>query len=103
MTKPLTVKVSITGESSFQMSLDHGGETNVPFLVAMMLAAQTVYGAAKLQIDSGEPPALLRDRVTSPGGTTVAGLARLNQAGFRAGVIDAVVAATRRSSELGSA
>lgn len=72
----------------------------LPRDVALLLAAQTVYGAAKLQLDSGEHPAVLKDRVTSPGGTTIAGLARLEAAGVRGAFIDAVCAATRRAGEL---
>jgi pyrroline-5-carboxylate reductase len=81
---------------------DGGVKAGLPRDVALMLAAQTVYGAAKLQLESGEHPAVLKDRVTSPGGTTIAGLGRLEAAGIRGALIDAVVAASERSRELGS-
>jgi len=81
---------------------DGGVKAGLPRDVALTLAAQTVYGAAKLQIDSGDHPGLLKDRVTSPGGTTIAGLAQLEVGGVRGRIIDAVDAATRRSIELGS-
>ncbi len=69
--------------------------------VAQQLAAQTVYGAAKLLAESGEAPAELRARVTSPGGTTVAGLLALEARGARAAFAAAVEAATLRARELG--
>lgn len=70
---------------------------------AAALAAQTVYGAAKLLHESGESPEALRRKVTSPGGTTQAGLERLAERGFADVVRDAVERATARASELGAA
>jgi pyrroline-5-carboxylate reductase len=67
------------------------------------LAAQTVYGAAKLLHDSGAPPGALRRNVTSPGGTTQAGLERLEERGFADVIRDAVARATERATELGKA
>ena len=68
--------------------------------VALDLAAQTVFGAAKLLRDQEESPEVLRERVTSPGGTTRAGLDSLQEAGFAQTMARAVRAATRRSAEL---
>ena len=69
--------------------------------VALMLAAQTVYGAAKLQLETGEHPGRLNDMVTSPGGTAITGLHTLESGGLRRTLIDAVEAAAKRSAELG--
>jgi pyrroline-5-carboxylate reductase len=71
--------------------------------VALKLAAQTVRGAAHLVCESGEHPAILRERVTSPGGTTIMGLHKLEEKGIRDALSSAVAAATARSAELGSA
>jgi pyrroline-5-carboxylate reductase len=68
---------------------------------ALTLAAQTVYGAAKLLLETGLHPGELKDRVTSPAGTTIAGLHALEERAFRGAVIDAVERATLRSRELG--
>ena len=64
------------------------------------LAAQTVYGAAKLAIDTGKHPAILRDEVTTPGGTTIAAVSALEEHGLRTMLINAVGTATQRSKEL---
>jgi pyrroline-5-carboxylate reductase len=68
---------------------------------ALLLAAQTVYGAAKLQLETGEHPGRLKDMVTSPGGTAIAGLHTLESGGLRRTLIDAVEAASARAAELG--
>jgi pyrroline-5-carboxylate reductase len=80
---------------------DGGVKAGLPRDVALLLAAQTVHGAAKLLIESGEHPARLKDMVTSPGGTTIAGVSVLEKAGVRGSVMAAVEAATLRAVELG--
>jgi pyrroline-5-carboxylate reductase len=79
---------------------DGGVKMGLPRQTAEVLAAQTVLGAAKMVLESGEHPAKLKDRVASPGGTTIAGLHRLEEGRFRATLIGAVEAATKRSQEL---
>jgi pyrroline-5-carboxylate reductase len=68
---------------------------------ALLLAAQTVFGSAKLLLETGEHPGRLKDMVTSPGGTAIAGLHTLESGGLRRTLIDAVEVATKRSIELG--
>jgi pyrroline-5-carboxylate reductase len=68
---------------------------------ALLLAAQTVLGSAKLLLETGNHPGQLKDMVTSPAGTTIAGLHALEKSGIRAGLINAVEAATERSRALG--
>ena len=80
---------------------DGGVQVGLPREVALKLALQTVYGAARMALESAKHLGELKDEVTSPGGTTIAGLYALEQKGFRGAVMDAVVNATRRSQELG--
>ncbi len=82
---------------------DGGVKMGLPRETAQLLAAQTVAGAARMVLESEEHPGKLKDRVASPGGTTIAGLHELERGRLRATLISAVEAATLRSSELGAA
>jgi pyrroline-5-carboxylate reductase len=81
---------------------DGAVSVGMPRDMALRLAAQTVAGAAEMVQQLQQHPAVLTDAVTSPGGTTIAGLHALESGSFNAIVMDAVVAAARRSQELGS-
>ncbi|MFO0967242.1 MAG: pyrroline-5-carboxylate reductase [Gemmataceae bacterium] len=81
---------------------DGGVRMGLPRDVATHLAAQTVFGAAKLLLETGQHPGVLKDMVASPGGTTIAGLRELERGGLRAALMDAVEAATLRATELGA-
>ncbi len=80
---------------------DGGVKAGLSRQVAELLAAQTVAGAAKTVLETGEHPARLKDHVASPGGTTIAGLGQLEEGTVRATLISAVEAAARKSEELG--
>jgi pyrroline-5-carboxylate reductase len=81
--------------------IDGGVAAGLPRAIATQLAIQTVRGTAELLQTSGMHPAELKDRVTSPGGTTIAGIAHLESVGFRSALIEAVKTSYRRSQELG--
>jgi len=80
---------------------DGGVKAGLPRALALALATETLAGTAALLEQTGEHPAQIKDRVSSPGGTTIAGLAVLEQRGVRGALIDAVVAAAARARELG--
>jgi pyrroline-5-carboxylate reductase len=80
---------------------DGGVLAGLPRDKALRYAAQTVLGAAALCLQTGKHPGELKDMVTSPGGTTIQGIAALERNGFRGAVISAVEAAWKRAQELG--
>ncbi|KAK8654845.1 hypothetical protein V6N13_107442 [Hibiscus sabdariffa] len=79
---------------------DGGVAAGLPRELALGLASQTVLGAASMAVQSGKHPGQLKDDVTSPGGTTIAGIHELEKNGFRGTLMNAVVAAAKRSQEL---
>lgn len=81
---------------------DAGVKNGLPRDTALLLAAQTVMGSARMVLETGEHPAKLKDMVTTPGGTTIAGVHVLENGRLRGVLIDAVTAAADRAGELGS-
>lgn len=80
---------------------DAGVKGGLPRKTAITLAAQTLLGAAKMVLELDEHPAVLRDKVTSPGGTTIAGIHVMEQCGVRAALINAVEASAEKSKAMG--
>lgn len=79
---------------------DAGVRVGLPRDIALKLAGQTVLGAARMVVETGEHPARLKDQVTSPGGTTIAAIDVLEHSGFRSALMEAVKAAAKRAEEL---
>ena len=82
--------------------IDAGVRVGLPRDIATVLATQTLIGSAQMVVQTGESPAKLKEMVTTPGGTTIAGLHKLEEGKLRATIMNAVVEATRRSEELGN-
>ena len=78
-----------------------GVACGMPRKQAMLYAAQTMLGTAALALDTGKHPGVMKDEVTSPGGSTIAGVRAMEQEGVRAAMMDAVIAAYERNLELG--
>ena len=79
---------------------DGGVACGLPRAAAMEYAAQMVLGSARLVLESGKHPGVLKDAVCSPGGTTIQGVRTLEEAGFRGAVMDAVIAAYEKNADL---
>jgi len=106
---PETLMDAVTGLSGsgpvyiymvIEALIDGGVKMGIPRATARRLAAQTVFGAAKLVIETGKHPAILKDEVTTPGGTAIAAIHMLESKGLRNVLIEAVVTAAKRSEEL---
>lgn len=80
---------------------DGAVKQGVPRQMALQFAAQTVLGAAKTVLQTGKHPAVLRDEVCSPGGSTICGVHELERGGVRSAFINAIEAATAKNLELG--
>ena len=80
---------------------DAGVRLGLTRKVAIKAAAYTLFGAGKMALETGNHPAVLRDQVTSPGGTTIAGIAKMEKEGLRSALQEGVVACYERSLELG--
>ena len=107
---PESLMDSVTGVSGsgpayvalmIEAMADGGVAVGLPRAIAAQLALQTILGTAQLLKESEWHPAQLKDRVASPGGTTIAAIAQLEKAGFRSALIEAVKAAYQRAQELG--
>lgn len=81
---------------------DGGVKMGLPRALAYKLAAQTMIGSGKMVLDTQQHPAVLKDEVCSPGGTTITALDILEKSGLRTSMMQAVEAATKRCAELAS-
>ena len=90
----------ITRDTALPYLADGGVACGLPRASALEFAAQMLSGAARLALESGRHPGLLKDAVCSPGGTTIQGVRKLEEAGFRGAVMNAVIAAYEKTLEL---
>ena len=79
---------------------DAAVKLGIPRQTALQIAGMTVYGSGKLMVETGTHPAILKDQVCSPGGTTIEGVLALEKGGLRAAVEDAVIAADVKTRAL---
>ena len=97
--------LSGSGPAYFYMMVDAladgAAACGMPKAKALLYAAQTMEGAARMVLDTKQHPAALKDAVCSPGGSTLAGVAALEAADFRAAVMDCVTAAYKKNKDLG--
>ena len=78
-----------------------GVRIGLPRPLALQAAVQTMYGSGLIALETGSHPSVLRDQVTSPGGTTIAGIAAMEKEGLRSSIMEGVVACYERSNEIG--
>ena len=96
----LVIAFDEADEKELKNLYERGVRNGVPRTLAYRLAAQTVIGAGRMVLDTGEHPGALKDAVCSPGGTTIEGVAVLERRGLRAAVIDAVTATVEKTERL---
>lgn len=102
----LNVVTALSGSGPAYIALiidslaDAGVRFGLPKDISLLMATQTVLGGAKMLLESNQHPALLRDMVATPAGTTIEALLKLERGGFRAMLVDAVTAATKRAEQL---
>ncbi|MCX8192099.1 MAG: hypothetical protein N3F06_04760 [Nitrososphaerales archaeon] len=102
----LNVVTALSGSGPAYVALiidslaDAGVRFGLSKSISLLMATQTVLGSAKMLLESNQHPALLRDMVATPAGTTIEALLKLERGGFRAMLVDAITAATEKAEQL---